>query len=328
MSFKFLISSSGKSFNFKSNNCKEIFQLICEKIKEEDFLLINDKGIKIQKKSFEEKIFSEENKEQNILIVPKNKYSCSEPSNEDMDKYLENQLLTKNLLDNYFKIKLNQISQKINFLNKEFVNFYNYLNIIESKSDFKEFKNLFLNTKDENIKNQILNIEKKKDEFKKDFLNFKSKFTNIPNSYSEYKDIINEKINEQIVFNQDSIIPSNYNQSLNYYHTNKDLLDKYILLLFGKNEFIDQLNNIDSLQLAINKNYRISNMTINFIQNKTEIKEEIYKRICFSEVYNLLNDFLLTISKNEEKRREEFINNINGSFINYDNFIKDLIKNE
>ena len=69
-------------------------------------------------------------------------------------------------------------------------------------------------------------------------------------------------------------------------------------------------------------------MTINFIQNKTEIKEEIYKRICFSEVYNLLNDFLLTISKNEEKRRKDFINTIHGSFINYDNFINDLIKNK
>ena len=315
MSFNFLISSSGKSFNFKSNDSKEIIKLICEKIKEQEFLLINDKGIKMQKKNFEEKIFSEKNKEQNILIIPKNQYSCSEPSNEDIDKYLENQLLSKNLLDNYFNIKLTQISQKINSLNKEFVNFNNYINIIESKSDFKEFKNLLLNIKDEKITNQILNIEKKKDEFKKDFLNFKSKFKNIPNSYSEYKDIINEKINEQIVFNQDSIIPSNYNQSLNYYHTNKDLLDKYILLLFGKNEFIDQLNNIDSLQLAINKNYRISNMTINFIQNKTEIKEEIYKRICFSEVYNLLNDFLLTISKNEEKRRKDFINTIHGSFI-------------
>ena len=328
MSFNFLISSSGKSFNFKSNDSKEIIKLICEKIKEQEFLLINDKGIKMQKKNFEEKIFSEKNKEQNILIIPKNQYSCSEPSNEDIDKYLENQLLSKNLLDNYFNIKLTQISQKINSLNKEFVNFNNYINIIESKSDFKEFKNLLLNIKDEKITNQILNIEKKKDEFKKDFLNFKSKFKNIPNSYSEYKDIINEKINEQIVFNQDSIIPSNYNQSLNYYHTNKDLLDKYILLLFGKNEFIDQLNNIDSLQLAINKNYRISNMTINFIQNKTKIKEEIYKRICFSEVYNLLNDFLLTISKNEEKRRKDFINTIHGSFINYDNFINDLIKNK
>ena len=169
MSFKFLISSSGKSFNFKSNNCKEIFQLICEKIKEEDFLLINDKGIKIQKKSFEEKIFSEENKEQNILIIPKNQYSCSEPSNEDIDKYLENQLLSKNLLDNYFNIKLTQISQKINSLNKEFVLFNNYINIIESKSDFKEFKNLLLNIKDENITNQILNIEKKKMSLKRIF---------------------------------------------------------------------------------------------------------------------------------------------------------------
>ena len=321
MSFKFLISSSGKSFNFKSNNCKEIFQLICEKIKEEDFLLINDKGIKIQKKSFEEKIFSEENKEQNILIVPKKKYSCSEPSNEDMDKYLENQLLTKNLLDNYFKIKLNQISQKINFLNKEFVNFYNYLNIIESKSDFKEFKNLFLNTKDENIKNQILNREKKKDEFKKDFLNFKSKFTNIQNSYSEYKNIINEKI----VFIQ---VPSNYNQSLNYYHTNKQLLDKYIILPFKINEFIEQLKNLDLLQKVINENYHISNMIINFIQYKKEIKEEIFKRIQFSKVYKLLKDFLSTICKNEEKRKKDFINTINGSFINYDNFINDLIKNK
>ncbi len=328
MSFKFLISSSGKSFNFKSNDSKEIFQLICEKIEEKKFLLINDKGIKIHQKNYEEKIFSEENKEQNILIIPKNQYSCSEPSNEDIDKYLENQLLSKNLLDNYFNIKLTQISQKINSLNKEFENFNNYINIIESKSDFKEFKNLLLNIKDENITNQILNIEKKKDEFKKDFLNFKTKFTNIQNSYSEYKDIINEKINAQIVFNQDSNIPSNYNQSLNYYHTNKQLLDKYTILLFKINEFIEQLNNLDFLKKEINENYHIPNMIINFIQYKKEIKEEIFKRIHYSKVYKLLKDFLLTISKNEEKRREEFINNINGSFKNYDNFIKDLIKNE
>ena len=321
MSFNFLISSSGKSFNFKSNNSKEIIKLICKKIKEQEFLLINDKGIKMQKKNFEEKIFSEKNKEQNILIIPKNQYSCSEPSNEDIDKYLENQLLSKNLLDNYFNIKLTQISQKINSLNKEFVLFNNYINIIESKSDFKEFKNVLLNIKDEKITNQILNIEKKKDEFKKDFLNFKSKFTNIQNSYSEYKNIINEKI----VFIQ---VPSNYNQSLNYYHTNKQLLDKYIILPFKINEFIEQLKNLDLLQKVINENYHISNMIINFIQYKKEIKEEIFKRIQFSKVYKLLKDFLSTICKKEEKRKKDFINTINGSFINYDNFINDLIKNK
>jgi hypothetical protein len=337
MTFNFILSSSGISFPFQSNNCQEIIKSIQEKMKCNQFILINEKGIKIGTNNLKKEIFSEENKLQNILVLPKIKFSSSNPSNEEINKNLENQFLAKQICDNYNKKKLDQMNKKMNFFQQSIEDYNNYISIIEISyfSYFEEFKKLFSNLEDEKITNQIINIEKKTNDFKNHFPIFKSKFEKIQNSYFRIKNIFKKDINEEkILYSQDSIIPYPYSQLIEDYQNNKLVLDKLIdNIINSNNDFFNQINELSLLQKNLNENYQISNITINFTKKKEEIKEEIFKRKGFSTIYKFmikyLNDVLI---KNEEKRRKEFMNNIinNGSSIyhNYDIFFKDLMNKD
>ena len=337
MTFNFILSSSGISFPFQSNNCQEIIESIQEKIKCNQFILINEKGIKIGANNLKKEIFSEENKLQNILVLPKIKFSSSNPSNKEINKNLENQFLAKQICDNYNKKKLDQMNKKMNFFQQSIEDYNNYISIIEISyfSYFEEFKKLFSNLEDEKITNQIINIEKKTNDFKNHFPIFKSKFEKIQNSYFRIKNIFKKDINEEkILYSQDSIIPYPYSQLIEDYQNNKLVLDKLIdNIMNSNNDFFNQINELSLLQKNLNENYQISNITINFTKKKEEIKEEIFKRKGFSAIYKFmiqyLNDVLI---KNEEKRRKEFMNNIinNGSSIyhNYDIFFKDLMNKD
>ena len=303
----------------------------------------------ILSQNYEDKIKNEQLENNNIIDEITNIISHKKKNNLNLNN------LNK---EKYYNPNKNAIQQKINLIqkNEEIKSKLNNSNVnknfIQNTNDNKLFLNAINNYNNENIENIIQNYdiikndmkEKKNKESLNDFnnQNNKNNIQNINNCINSIKNIENN-FNLKLIDNNDLIIPnfncdsnSNSNDKFNF-NLNKNQN------IFNNIDFLNYINNLNSLKLPLNQNLNENNINninnINQIDNKNIINNlnqipdnkngnfeydisQINKNINTNNYLNELNNLHKNINKFIELNEiGNLQSNLNNQNINQNNFL-------